>query len=309
VVRRRTADKRQCGAFFTCKEIGDFAGDTEISQCGRRGRSVSTELGRSAEGGDFLDYEGFKTQVLNLTKIDLNAYKERQMKRRIDALISKHKFKGYDDYVAAIKAKADLLEEFVNYLTINVSEFYRNPDQWKILETEIIPDLIKTSGKNLKIWSAACSTGDEPYSLAMVLGKYMPLSNISILATDIDKQVLEKAKLGLYGEKSLSGLPKEYVSKYFTKVASSYQISNEVKKCVQFKQHNLLKDPYPTGYDLILCRNVLIYFTEEAKEDVYRKFNDTLRKGGVLFVGSTEQIIKYRELNYTSKRSFFYVKN
>ncbi|MCI9540513.1 MAG: protein-glutamate O-methyltransferase CheR [Lachnospiraceae bacterium] len=256
-----------------------------------------------------LDYEGFKSQVFSLTKIDLNAYKERQMKRRIDALISKNKFKGYDDYVVAIKTNKDLLEEFVNYLTINVSEFYRNAEQWRVLEAEILPELMKTSGKNLKIWSAACSTGDEPYSLAMVLSKFVPLSHINILATDIDKQVLEKAKLGLYAEKSLAGLPKEYISKYFTKVgASSYQISNEIKNCVQLKQHNLLKDPYPTGYDLILCRNVLIYFTEEAKEEVYRKFNDTLRKGGVLFVGSTEQIIKYRELNYESKKSFFYIK-
>ncbi len=256
-----------------------------------------------------MDYEGLKSQVFTLTKIDLNAYKERQMKRRIDALITKNKFKGYDDYVAAIKTNKDMLDEFVNYLTINVSEFYRNPEQWKVLEAEILPELMKTSGKNLKIWSAACSTGDEPYSLAMVLSKYMPLSSISILATDIDKQVLEKAKLGLYAEKSLAGLPKEYISKYFTKVGtSSYQISNDIKRCVQFKQHNLLKDSYPTGYDLILCRNVLIYFTEEAKEDIYRKFNGTLRTGGVLFVGSTEQIIKYRELNYESRRSFFYVK-
>ena len=81
-----------------------------------------------------------------------------------------------------------------------------------------------------------------------------------------------------------------------------------MKKCVQFKQHNLLKDTYPTGYDLILCRNVLIYFTEDAKEEVYRKFNSSLRSGGVLFVGSTEQIIKYKELNYESHKSFFYMK-
>jgi len=256
-----------------------------------------------------MDYEQFKTQVLSLTKIDLNAYKERQMKRRIDSLIAKNRFSGYEDYVAAIKKQADLLEEFVNYLTINVSEFYRNPEQWKVLENDIFPELIKGSSSRLKIWSAACSTGDEPYTLAMVLGKYMPLSNISFMATDLDKQVLQKAQVGLYNEKSLAALPKEYVSKYFTSVGkSAYQISNEIKKCVQFKQHNLLKDAYPTNFDLILCRNVLIYFTEEAKEDIYRKFNSTLRVGGYLFVGSTEQIIKYRELNYESYKSFFYKK-
>lgn len=256
-----------------------------------------------------MDYEKFKGQVFSLTHINLNSYKERQMKRRIDALISKNKYKGYDDYVEALKKNADLLEEFVNYLTINVSEFYRNPNQWKVLENDILPELIKTSPRKLTIWSAACSTGDEPYSLAMVLSKYMPLQNISILATDIDKQVLEKARLGLYSEKSIVGLPTEYKNKYLIPVGkSSYQIKDEIKNCVTFKQHDLLKDAYPSRCDLIICRNVLIYFTDEAKNEIYTKFNSSLREGGVLFVGSTEQILNYKTLNYTSHKSFFYEK-
>lgn len=257
-----------------------------------------------------MDYEQFKTQILSLTKIDLNAYKERQMKRRIDALIAKNKYPGYKEYVNAIRTDSKLFEEFVNYLTINVSEFWRNPEQWKVLETEVIPELIKKSGKNLKIWSAACSTGDEPYSLVMLLSKFMPLSNIRIMATDIDKQVLEKARAGLYNQKSLAGLPEEFKKKYFTKIGlSNYQISDEIKKCVDFKQGNLLEDKYPANLDLIVCRNVLIYFTDEAKTDVYKKFNASLKSGGFLFVGSTEQIINYRDLNYQSYRSFFYKKN
>ena len=104
-----------------------------------------------------------------MTKIDLSCYKERQMKRRIDALIVKAGIATYDEYVAALRKDPALLEEFVTYLTINVSEFYRNPDQWKILENEVFPKLIQKFGKNLKIWSAACSTGDEPYSLVMAL--------------------------------------------------------------------------------------------------------------------------------------------
>lgn len=257
-----------------------------------------------------MDYEQFKEQVLALTKINLHMYKEKQMKRRIDSLIAKHKIPGYKEYVDAIKKDTKLFEEFVNYLTINVSEFWRNPDQWKVLEEQVMPELIKMSGKNLKVWSAACSTGDEPYSLVMLLSKFMPLSNIKILATDIDKQVLEKARVGLYNEKSLAGLPKEFKDKYFTKIgASNYQISEEIKKCVEFKEGNLLADKYPTGLDLILCRNVVIYFTDEAKTEIYKKFNQSLKQGGYLFVGSTEQIINYKELNYSSFKSFFYKKN
>lgn len=256
-----------------------------------------------------MDYEQFKSQILSLTKIDLNAYKERQMKRRIDALIAKNKYPGYREYVDAIKTNNRLFEEFVNYLTINVSEFWRNPEQWKVLEQEIFPELIKSFGKNLKIWSAACSTGDEPYSLVMLLSKFVPLNKISIIATDIDKQVLEKARAGLYNQKSIAGLPQEFKDKYFTKIGmSNYQLSDEIKKCVEFKQGNLLEDKYPVNMDLIVCRNVLIYFTDEAKTEVYRKFNASLKKGGVLFVGSTEQIINYRDLNYQSCRSFFYKK-
>ena len=226
------------------------------------------------------DYEDFKKFILSLTTIDLNAYKEKQMKRRI-----------------------------VNYITINVSEFYRNPNLWKTLEDVILPDLISKFGPRLKVWSAACSTGDEPYSLAMVLAKKVPMRDIKIIATDLDEQVLEKAKDGVYGENSIKGLPKEFQDKYFEKMGDRfYKISDDIKRCVEFKKSNLLKDPYPTGCHLIVCRNVLIYFTEEAKKDVYEKFNKSLVTDGCLFVGNTEQIIGYRDMGYSYDQLFFYRK-
>ncbi|MGN0366175.1 MAG: CheR family methyltransferase [Suilimivivens sp.] len=252
------------------------------------------------------DYEKFKSAVFSLTKIDLNAYKERQMKRRIDALISKHGISGYEDYVQVLKTDKARFEEFVNYLTINVSEFYRNIDQWKVMENEIVPELIKKFGKNLKIWSAACSTGDEPYSLVMALSRHIPLNMIRITATDIDKQVIAKAKVGLYSEKSIASVPDDLKKKYFTKVGLSYQISDEIKSRVDFKEHNLLENNYPKDYDMIVCRNVLIYFTEEAKDEVFRKFYQSLKPGGILFIGSTEQIINHRDIGFERKNSFYY---
>lgn len=254
------------------------------------------------------DYEGFKSKILSMTGIDLNSYKERQMKRRIDSLILRQKCAGYDEFVALLKVNNDVFEEFVSYLTINVSEFYRNPDQWKYMDSDIIPELIKKSGKSLKIWSAACSTGDEPYSLVMALSKHIPLNMINIYATDIDKQILAKAKVGLYNEKSLAGVPAEFKTKYFEKVGNSFKIKDEIKLRVTFTQHNLLADKYQTDFDMIVCRNVLIYFTDEAKDEVFRKFNAALKKGGMLFIGSTEQIINYGEIGYTRKNSFFYEK-
>ena len=253
-------------------------------------------------------YEEFKKQVLSLTHIDLSLYKEKQMRRRIDSLVTKHHLDNYPAYVKLLREDRSVFEEFVNFLTINVSELYRNPDQWKLLDEEYIPYLIEKFGKNLKIWSAACSTGDEPYSLVMALSKHLPLSNIRILATDIDKQVLAQAKAGLYNEKSIKSVPDEFKAKYFTKIGASYQISDEIKRRVEFREGNLLKDTYPSSCDLIVCRNVVIYFTDEAKRDIYQKFNKSLKTGGLLFIGSTEQIMEYRELGYKRRSSFFYEK-
>lgn len=255
-----------------------------------------------------MDYEGFKAAVFKLTSIDLNAYKEQQMKRRIDTLISRNKISGYEDFVKALKADKELFEEFVSYLTINVSEFYRNPEQWELMDKQFIPMLIEKFGKNLKIWSAACSTGDEPYSLVMALSRHLPLNQIKIIATDIDKQILAQAKVGIYNEKSIASVPKDLRDKYFTKIGNSYQISDEIKSRVDFRQHNLIKDPYPDRCDFIICRNVLIYFTEEAKDDVFRKFCKSLKTGGFLFIGSTEQIMNHREMGYERKNSFYYEK-
>lgn len=254
------------------------------------------------------DYEYFKREILALTQIDLNCYKERQMKRRIDSLITKHSITGYDQYVKELKTNSQYFEEFINFITINVSEFYRNPEQWKNLDTTVFPELIRKFGKNLRIWSAACSTGDEPYSLVMALSKHIPLNQIKIIATDLDKQVIAKAKVGLYNEKSIASVPDEMKRKYFTQVGPSYKIADEIKARVEFREHNLLKDSYISDCHLIVCRNVLIYFTEEARDDVFRKFNKSLVSGGYLFIGSTEQMINHKEIGYERSGAFFYTK-
>ena len=254
------------------------------------------------------DYEYFKREVYNITQIDLNLYKEKQMKRRIDTLILRHHLDGYESFVRLIKNDPDILEEFVNYLTINVSEFYRNPDQWRILDDEVIPTLM-TRFENIKIWSAACSTGDEPYTLAMVFAKHLSKSKFSIYATDLDKQVIKEAQLGEYSEKSLAGLPKEYFNAYFTKNAdSNYTVDVSLKKLIKYERHNLLKDPFPKNLSLIVCRNVLIYFTEEAKDKIFEQFYESLAPGGILFLGATEQMMNYKQIGFIRKASFFFEK-
>ncbi|TCO79786.1 CheR family methyltransferase [Marinisporobacter balticus] len=253
------------------------------------------------------NYENFKEKIYKKTRINLSFYKERQMKRRIDSLIKRNNFTSYEEYYNAMNTDKKLFDEFINYLTINVSEFFRNPSQWTLLQEEIFPMLLKNN-KRLKLWSSACSTGEEPYSLVMALSEHLPLSAIKILATDIDKEAINKAKNGIYSKKSIENVPTHLANKYFETVGESYRISENIKKCVQFKQHNLLDDAYPDQCDLIVCRNVMIYFTEESKEIMYKKFHKALNDKGILFVGSTEQIILPTRYELDSFRTFFYKK-
>ncbi|QQY80657.1 CheR-type MCP methyltransferase [Keratinibaculum paraultunense] len=254
-------------------------------------------------------YEIFKKNINNLIGINLDYYKEKQMKRRITSLMNRNGFEDFDEYFMALKSNKDMLEQFINHLTINVSEFYRNPAQWSILEKEILPELIrKNDNKPLKVWSAACSTGEEPYSLVMLLSKFYDLKDIKVLASDIDEEAIEKAKLGIYSEKALVNLPKEFKIKYFDKVGNSFKIKDIIKNQVIFDRIDLLKDPFPINIDLITCRNVMIYFTDEAKELLYDKLYRSLSKNGVLFVGSTEQIILPERYNFKTIKTFFYTK-
>lgn len=255
-------------------------------------------------------YETFKTEYLKLSNIDLSFYKESQMKRRIDNFVKKYKAQSYEEFLALLKKDPKAYESFVTYLTINVSEFFRNPLQWKTLEEKILPILLEQRRGPLKVWSAACSTGDEPYSLAMLFSKYLPLKDIQILATDLDLEVLEKARVGIYAERSIKDMPADCRKKYVDDQGNGIvKISDSLKSCIKFQQHNLLRDPYPKDMDLIVCRNVMIYFTEDAKQEIYKKFNKALKVDGCLFVGNTEQIINYRDLGYEYDKLFFYRKS
>lgn len=254
------------------------------------------------------EYEVFKRNIKELINIDLNLYKEKQMLRRITSLMKRNKINSLDDYYKKLKVDKLLLEQFVNYLTINVSEFFRNSSQWEVLEKDILPYLIKNSNGPLKTWSSACSTGEEPYSLAMILSEFYSLSEINILATDIDSTALNKAKEGIYDKKSLKNVPTKFINKYFEKYNENYKIKDDIKNTVVFKKMDLLKDEFPKHLDLIICRNVIIYFTNEAKELLYKKFYDSLNENGILFVGSTEQILLPERYNFKPVKTFFYKK-
>lgn len=260
------------------------------------------------EGAPDPDYLGFIHSVKQQTGIDLSQYKEAQMKRRLTTLRTKNGHASFASFFQAMMADKKLFYEFLDKMTINVSEFWRNPNRWEVLRDKIIPEILGNKNR-LKVWSAACSTGEEPYTIAMILSDLGLLPSSYLLASDIDEGALAKANQGLYLERSLKDVPAEVSQRYFTAEGSAmYRIDEKLKKAVTFKKQNLLLDQFEEDFDLIVCRNVMIYFTEEAKNTLYTKFANALRPGGILFVGSTEQIFSPNRYGLEAAETFFYRK-
>ncbi|MGE4271281.1 MAG: protein-glutamate O-methyltransferase CheR [Desulfitobacterium sp.] len=252
-------------------------------------------------------YEWFVKAFHPKSGLDLNFYKQNQMERRINSFMSSRGYKNYPEFIKALDLDKDLYDAFFKHLTINVTQFFRDTNQWKTLREEILPKLLEKKAP-IKIWSAGCSSGQEPYSMAITLMEYFPQARFTILASDIDVNVLEQAKKGIYKEADFASTAPELIPKYFTPVDGGYQIKDQVKRAVTFQKQNLLTDRFDSGFDLLACRNVVIYFTEDAKDMLYRKFADSLNPGGILFTGSTEHLFGMSHLGFKLVSSFFYQK-
>ncbi|WP_010495123.1 CheR family methyltransferase [Paenibacillus elgii] len=252
------------------------------------------------------DFLLFIKKVKDYTSIDLSQYKEAQMKRRLTTLRMKKGYTTFASFFEAMTKDKEVFYEFLDRMTINVSEFWRNPNRWEVLEQKFLPDMLRKSRK-VKCWSAACSTGEEPYTLTMILAELNAQDSV-VLATDIDDGALEKAKKAIYSDRSVRDVPAKYLQKYYRQENLTYHIADSLKKSIRFQKQNLLVDTFDTGFDLIVCRNVMIYFTEEAKHLLYHKFANALKPGGILFVGSTEQIFSPAQYGLESAETFFYRK-
>ncbi|HCQ89759.1 MULTISPECIES: CheR family methyltransferase [unclassified Clostridium] len=253
-----------------------------------------------------MDFRPLEQWVLRELGIDLTAYKSNQLQRRISSLMSRVGVNTIEEYIRVLKTDLTQRQKFIDYLTINVTEFFRNPEIFDEFEKVIKKYL---DYKNpLKIWSAACSIGAEPYSLAMMLNESTPNVNHKIIATDIDNTILDKAKKGEYSEQEVKTIPKTLMNKYFQKEGNNYLINNNIKRMVSFKRHDLILDNYDSNFDVIVCRNVVIYFNQDVKDKIYDKFSKSLKKGGILFVGATESIYNYKAFDFEKVSTFIYRK-
>lgn len=251
----------------------------------------------------------FKEKIRSGFKLDLNSYKESQLKRRLDNLMVKHKLSAgdYAGFHKLLASDQKAYQDFLDTLTINVSEFFRDKSMFQFLEQKVLPSLLERK-KNLKIWSAACSSGAEPYSLAIILSELTPNQRHRIEASDIDRNILKAAEAAGYSADQVRNVSMPRQAKYFKREGNTYYLTDSIKKLVAFRRHDLLLDPFGQGYDLITCRNVTIYFTREAQEILNEKFNRALNPGGVLFIGASEMIFNYQQLGFEKISSCFYQK-
>lgn len=253
---------------------------------------------------EFEDFYGWAERHLAL---NLDGYKETQLQRRIHTVMGKSGATSLKTYSELIEKDAEIRQDFLDYITINVTDFFRNPELFNEFEKALQNELSPNFGR-LKIWSAACSIGSEPYSLAILMRKHRIQSAGKILATDIDEKVLIRAREGSYREYELKNVQEDVLEKYFKQDDKQFAIAPAIKNMVHFEKHNLLADPFDKGYHLIICRNVIIYFKKEVKETLYRKFSESLVSGGILFTGATETIYKPETYGLEKIGKFLYRK-
>lgn len=262
---------------------------------------------RSESFGE-VDFSNFKRKVKFAYGLDLDAYKRPQMERRLRANMDRCGADTFQQYYSLMEKNKTLADEFLDRVTINVSELFRNPDQFEVLRTKVIPELLNKKPGGLSVWSAGCSYGAEAYTLATILDETAPAGRHSILATDIDDRMLVRGKNGVFQESEMRNVTSSRITKYFDKSDAGYTAKASLKKIIKFEKNDLLEGRFKTGFDLIVCRNVVIYFTDETKSTLYNRFVNSLRPGGYLFVGGTERIAEYSDIGLENSYPFFYRK-
>jgi chemotaxis protein methyltransferase CheR len=236
------------------------------------------------------EYVAFCNGVRALADIDLLKYRRGQMERRVRSFAVRRGHQALGPYLRALRGDAHALDEFLDRVTINVSNLWRNPEQWELLQRRIVPEL--AAGGAMRAWSAGCSYGAEPYTLAAVCRLAAPGASTTILGTDIDRRAIERARRGgEFTQEDVRDAPRPLLDRFFALEGRHWRPAAELRATVSFEVGDLLKLCPPTAaYDLVLCRNTAIYFTDDVRDALHARLAESVRPGGVLVVGATERI-------------------
>jgi chemotaxis methyl-accepting protein methylase len=213
--------------------------------------------------------------------------------------------KSFADYAGILDTDPIEYDRLVETLTINVSKFFRNPETFASIAAKVLPELWNSRSPILRVWSAGCATGEEPYSLAVLFREHAVanrdlrgLDRVRIIGSDVDREVVSAASKGRYHPSAFSETPPAVVEKYFPVEHGMHSVAPEIRNLVAFEQRDLLDGSGPFGrMHLIVCRNVIIYFTRETQERLFERFHELLLPGGFLVLGKVETLLgKSREL-------------
>jgi chemotaxis protein methyltransferase CheR len=244
-------------------------------------------------------FRGIKEFVCEESGIDLGSYKDGCIKRRISVRVRVSGSRTADEYLLKLKRDDKELKKLLKVLTINVTEFFRNPPTFNKVRDVVIPTIlaekIKKDDHVFKAWSVGCSSGEEPYSIAILLkdllvNEYRKFSS-SIVATDVDEEMLNKGCAALYDEGQLKNVEPHLKEKFFAREDDDkYRVVKSVRRVVTFKKKNLLEDSGYENQDIIFCRNILIYFSRNLQEEILLNLARALKKGGFLVLGKAETL-------------------
>jgi chemotaxis protein methyltransferase CheR len=242
-----------------------------------------------------------KENILLEKSLDVSQYKENYLKRRIAVRMRSLQMIKYADYLNLLLTDKNEYEKLLDKLTINVTQFFRDPEIFTELENSVLPEILEKNPSGIKIWSAGCSTGEEPYSVAISIQETaerlgIKNYNFEIHATDLDQIALARAAEGKYEGRTLDNIVSFRKSKYFTTDGKFFYIKDVIKQKVKIIRLNLM-EPYKKDlFNIVFCRNVIIYFTRELQKTVLQHYYDSLKEGGILFLGKTETMLtEYRD--------------
>ena len=251
------------------------------------------------------DYAGFCAGIRSLCGIDLEQYKRPQMERRIRSFAERRGVTRLTEYLGVLGSSGEELDAFLDRITINVSQLWRNPEQWALLARTVLPEL--AGRPRLRAWSAGSSYGAEAYTLAAVCAEVLPAMRVQVVGTDIDRRMVERARAGAFRVDDARDVPRAQRARWFAERDGMLHADQQLKARCRFEAGDLLTMGARSRlYDLVLCRNTVIYFTPDVKDALHARIAASLAPGGYFMVGSTERVSDAAALGLEVTQPFVY---
>jgi two-component system CheB/CheR fusion protein len=264
------------------------------------GRNADQEAQRDAKAGDDPALERLLQFLKESRSFDFTGYKRPSLMRRVRHRMHEVGVESFEDYQDLLQLQPDEFTALFNTILINVTSFFRDGESWEYLRDEVLPDLVQVShGGPLRVWSAGSASGQEAYSVAMLLHDLMGSEfreRVKIYGTDVDEEALNHARQASYSERELAGLPDSYRERYFDQLAGRYVFTPDLRRSVIFGRNDLTRDAPISRIDLLVCRNTLMYFNAETQARIVNRLAFALRPQGLLFLGKAEMLLNHSNL-------------